>query len=119
MRILTVDDSPTIREMLAKILGDAGYEVLQAEHGKEGLKVLDSNQVDLIISDVNMTVMGGLDFVTKVREIPDHMSTPVLFLTTEISEEFKEMGRAAGATGWICKPFDPAKLLNAIGRFAH
>ncbi len=118
MRILTVDDSPTIREMLAAILGGAGYQVLQAVHGKDGLKLLESNEVDLIISDVNMTVMGGLDFVSKVRENPSYSSTPILFLTTEISQEFKEMGRAAGATGWICKPFDPAKLLSAIGRFA-
>lgn len=119
MRILTVDDSPTIRQMLEATLSSAGYDVVHAENGQEGLKALKDNAVDLIISDVNMTLMGGFEFVTRVRENPDYMGTPILFLTTEASEEFKQEGRDAGATGWLEKPFDPEELLKVIRRVSH
>jgi two-component system chemotaxis response regulator CheY len=114
--ILTVDDSPTIRHMLQSTLSEAGFDVLQAEHGEQGLKLLQSNEVDLIISDVNMTVMGGFEFVTRVRDNPDYMGVPILFLTTEASDEFKQMGREIGATGWLEKPFDPEELLKVVRR---
>ncbi len=119
MRILTVDDSPTINQMLNSILGSAGYEVLQAENGHEGLEVLEANEVHLIISDVNMTHMGGFEFVTLVRENPDYLGVPILFLTTEASDEFKQLGRDIGATGWIEKPFDPEELLKVVRRVTH
>ncbi len=119
MRILTVDDSPTVSQMLKATLTSAGYEVIQAENGSEGLKTLAKNEVDLIISDVNMTKMGGFEFVTLVRENSDYLGIPILFLTTETSDEFKQMGRDIGITGWMEKPFDPEQLLNIVRRVTH
>lgn len=119
MKILTVDDSPTVSQMLRATLVAAGYDVVQAENGQEGLKALEKNEVDLIISDVNMQKMGGFEFVTQVREDPDYMGMPILFLTTEASDEFKQIGRDIGATGWLEKPFDPEELLKVVRRVTH
>jgi two-component system, chemotaxis family, chemotaxis protein CheY len=119
MRILCVDDSPTIQDMLAATLTRAGWDILQAANGKAALELLQSESVDVIISDVNMTVMGGFEFVTKVRQDPVHQFIPILFLTTEDTEEFKEVGREVGATGWICKPFDAAELIGVIRRISY
>ena len=119
MRILTVDDSPTVRAMLADTLETAGYEVLQASDGHEGLKVLSKNEIDLIISDVNMMKMGGFEFVSLVRDNPDYVGIPILFLTTEASEEFKQVGRDVGASGCLEKPFRPDDLLRDIRRVSH
>ncbi len=117
MKILVVDDSPTVREILLKILRVAEYEVFEADNGVKGLKTLDTlDDVDLIISDVNMTVMGGFEFVTKVRENPKHEFTPILFLTTEDGSDFRQIGREVGATGWLTKPIDPLKLIATIKR---
>jgi two-component system chemotaxis response regulator CheY len=116
MRILIVDDSPTVREILVKILALANYEVLQAENGQKGLKILDSEFVDMIISDVNMTQMGGFEFVSLVRKRATHAYTPILFLTTENEPEFRQIGREVGATGWLTKPIDPGKLITTIQR---
>lgn len=119
MRILCVDDSPTIQSMVAATLNAAGFEILQADTGVEGLKLLKTEAVDLIISDVNMIHMCGFDFVNRVRQSPAHEFTPILFLTTENSEQFKKIGREVGATGWLCKPFDPAELVSVIRRLSH
>jgi two-component system, chemotaxis family, chemotaxis protein CheY len=119
MRILIVDDSPTVREILVKTLTLANFEVLQAENGVKGLKTLETEPVDLIISDVNMTVMGGFEFVTMVRERPAHAFTPVLFLTTENGADFRQIGREVGATGWLTKPIDPGKLISTINRICN
>ncbi len=119
MRILIVDDSPTVREILVKTLTMAKFDILVAEHGVNGLKILDTESVDLIISDVNMTVMGGFEFVTMVRERPEHEFTPILFLTTEDGADFRQIGREVGATGWLTKPVDPAKLVETINRICH
>lgn len=116
MRVLIVDDSPTVREILVKTLTMAQFEVLQAEHGVTGLKMLETEAVDLIISDVNMTVMGGFEFVSMVRERPEHEFTPILFLTTEDGADFRQIGRDVGATGWLTKPVDPTKLIETIHR---
>jgi len=119
MKILCVDDSPTIQEMLAATLTKAGWDIRQVENGKEALKFLEGESVDLIISDVNMTVMGGFEFVSKIRQHPAHQFTPILFLTTEDSEDFKQIGREVGATAWLCKPFDPADLIGVIRRISY
>ena len=118
-RVLTVDDSKTMRDMLAVTLRTAGYDVLQAENGQEGLDVLGSNPVDVIITDINMPVMDGFTFIKKLREHASHLATPILILTTESSKEKKDQGRAAGATGWIVKPFDPVKLLDVVRKVSH
>jgi two-component system, chemotaxis family, chemotaxis protein CheY len=118
MRILTVDDSITIQDMLARALTAAGHEVVRAYDGKEGLECLKSDVFDLIISDVNMLTMGGFEFVSRVRKIKNFEYTPILFLTTEDSEEFRTIGREVGATGWLVKPFDPDELLQIIRRVA-
>lgn len=119
MRILAVDDSPTIRSVIAATLRSASYDVVEAENGREALQVLDSGAVDLIISDLNMIVMDGFEFVSKVRENPAFEFTPILFLTTEATEEMKQVGRELGATGWLLKPFDPVELVKVVRRICH
>ncbi len=118
-KILTVDDSPTMLKMLAFTLQNAGYEVLQATNGEQGLDVLGGQSVDVIITDVNMPVMDGITFIKRLREDKAQATVPVLILTTESSDEMKAKGRAAGATGWIVKPFDPDKLVDVVRRVSH
>ncbi|MCB1516284.1 MAG: response regulator [Hyphomicrobiaceae bacterium] len=119
MRVLTVDDSRTMLAMLKHTLAGAGYEVLQAEDGQQGLDVLQGNPVDVVITDVNMPVMDGIEFIRQVRATGAHQSLPILILTTETSQEKRDEGRAAGGTGWIVKPFDPEKLLSVIKKVVH
>ncbi len=119
MIILTVDDSPTMCDMLAATLKSAGYDVLTAENGQQGLDIIKSNEVDVIITDINMSNMDGFTFIRKLRENKRHLATPILIITTEYSDEMKQKGRAAGATGWIVKPFDPDKLLEVVRRVSH
>jgi two-component system chemotaxis response regulator CheY len=113
-RVLTVDDSKTMLQMLQFALKQGGYEVIQGENGQEGLDLLDANEIDVIITDINMPVMDGITFIKELRKKPKNKATPVLILTTESSQAKKQEGRAAGATGWIVKPFDPGKLLEVI-----
>ncbi len=112
--VLTIDDSKTIREMLAHTLSTAGYTVVSAEDGQKGLAAARKHKPEIIITDVNMPVMDGITFIREFRTDPANGSTPVLVLTTERSAEIKNKGRAAGATGWIVKPFDPAVLLKTL-----
>ncbi len=117
-RILTVDDSPTMCDMLAATLKSGGYEVLAAASGQQGLDIIESNEVDVIITDINMGAMDGFTFIRKLREDERHLATPILIITTECSDEMKQKGRAAGATGWIIKPFDPDKLIEVVRRIS-
>lgn len=119
MRVLTVDDSRTMLAMLKHTLVEAGMEVLQAEDGQQGLEVLSREQVDVVITDVNMPVMDGMEFIRNVRAAGEFQSLPILILTTESSDEKKAEGRAAGGTGWIVKPFNPEKLVSVIHRVVH
>lgn len=119
MRILTVDDSRTILAMLHHTLSNAGFEVLQAEDGQEGLDLLGTETVDVVITDINMPVMNGIDFIRNVRRSGRFNSLPILILTTETSQDKRDEGRAAGGTGWIVKPFDPEKLISVIHRVVH
>jgi two-component system, chemotaxis family, chemotaxis protein CheY len=119
MRVLTVDDSRTILAMLKHTLGGAGFEVLQAENGQQGLDVLSTEEVDVVVTDVNMPVMDGIEFIRRVRAGGRHQSLPILILTTETTQEKRDLGRTAGGTGWIVKPFDPEKLLSVIRRVSH
>ena len=118
--ILTVDDSRTMRDMLAMALGDAGFTVVQAVDGEHGLAVLDAHsaEVDVIITDINMPKMDGFGFMEAVRKDQRHRATPILVLTTESDGDKKMRARQAGATGWIVKPFNPEKLVDAIRRVA-
>ena len=119
MRVLTVDDSKTMLAMLNHALSGAGFEVVQADDGEKGLLALDQNQVDVVITDINMPVMDGIEFIKKVRASGQYQSLPILILTTETSQEKRDQGRAAGGTGWIVKPFDPEKLVSVIKRVVH
>lgn len=116
--ILTVDDSRTMREMLKLALSQAGYRVIQAEDGVHGLEVLQGESPQVIVTDINMPRMDGFGFIEQVRSDEAYRGIPILVLTTESDAEKKDRARRAGATGWIVKPFDPAKLIDAIRRVA-
>jgi two-component system chemotaxis response regulator CheY len=116
--VLTVDDSRTMRDMLMLALSTAGYRVVQAVDGVHGLEVLQSTVPDVIITDINMPKMDGFGFIEGVRGNARHRAVPILVLTTESDSTKKDRARRAGATGWIVKPFDPVKLVEAIRRVA-
>jgi two-component system chemotaxis response regulator CheY len=113
-RILTIDDSKTMRDMLMLTLSDAGYEVIQAVDGQDGINVLGDKRVDVVITDINMPKMDGYAVIRNLRANPIHKSTPILVLTTESDTEKKNLARDAGATGWMVKPFDPDQLVATI-----
>lgn len=115
-RILAVDDSRTMRGMVVCTLTGAGFEVVEAEDGLRALDLLASTRIDLIITDITMPNMDGVALVRHIRASGRHVGTPILILTTESDEEVKSACRAAGATGWIVKPFAPEKLLAVVDR---
>ncbi len=117
--ILTVDDSNSMRQMLAFILKGAGYEVVQASTTGEALGFAASQSFDMILTDQNMPDGDGLSLVSALRALPAYSSTPIVMLTTESSEEMKNKGRAAGATGWMVKPFDPNRLLEVVRKLVN
>lgn len=112
--ILTVDDSPSIRQMVAFTLKGAGYEVVEAVDGLDGLQKAKAKPVNLILSDQNMPKMDGISMIKELRALPQYRTVPILMLTTESGETMKAQGKAAGATGWLVKPFDPQKLLEVV-----
>lgn len=112
--ILAVDDSASIRQMVAFTLKGAGYAVLEAEDGEDGLNKAKGSTVNLVLTDQNMPKMDGLTLVKSLRAMPSYAATPILMLTTESGDAMKAQGKAAGATGWLVKPFDPAKLLEVV-----
>lgn len=115
-KVLTIDDTKTLRMALAATLSDAGHEVVEAVDGQHGLEVYGAEAPDLVITDLNMPVMDGIEFVRQCRARPDGGKVPIIILTTETSPEMKSEGRRAGATGWMVKPFNPDKLLSIIDR---
>jgi two-component system chemotaxis response regulator CheY len=114
--ILTVDDSRMMREMLHVVLTQAGFNVVQAEDGMHGLDVLEGSGADVIITDINMPRMDGFGFIEGVRKTDQYRATPILVLSTEGDQEKKNRAKAAGATGWIVKPFNAEKLVDAVRR---
>ncbi|HTZ00775.1 MAG TPA: response regulator [Xanthobacteraceae bacterium] len=112
--ILTIDDSRTMRDMLKMALGSAGFTVLQAVDGQDGLNVLARQPVDVIITDINMPKLDGYGVIRAVRSDPAYNATPILVLSTEAEQESKDIAKDAGATGWIVKPFDPEGLVNLV-----
>ncbi|MFT3905954.1 MAG: response regulator [Steroidobacteraceae bacterium] len=115
-KILVVDDSASVRTVAGIALREAGYEVIDAGNGQEGLARLAKERVNLIISDVNMPVMDGITFLKEIKRHPTCKFTPVIMLTTEAGEDKKQEGRAAGAKAWIVKPFQPKALLDAVAK---
>ncbi|MFC5315872.1 response regulator [Azospirillum rugosum] len=113
-KVLTVDDSRTMRDMVAFTLKGAGYDVVEAGDGQQALTLIGANKVDLVITDLNMPVMDGLTLIRRLRATPAHRTLPILMLTTEADESKKAEGRSAGATGWIVKPFNPDKLISVV-----
>ena len=113
-QILTVDDSASIRQMVSFTLTKAGYQVTEAVDGKDGLSKAGTKKVDLIITDLNMPAMDGIQMITEVRKLPGYGFTPILMLTTESQAEKKDAGRKAGATGWIVKPFNADQLIAVV-----
>lgn len=112
--ILSVDDSPSVRQMVKLTLAGAGYDVVQANDGAEGLAAARSRQADLVITDLNMPVMNGMALIRELRRLPGYQGTPILFLTTESDGELKKEARAAGATGWVTKPFQQEQLVAVV-----
>jgi two-component system, chemotaxis family, chemotaxis protein CheY len=112
--ILAVDDSASMRSTIALTLRRAGYDVVEAADGREGLDKARATQFEAVLTDQNMPQLDGLGLVRELRALASYKSVPILMLTTESSDEMKQKGRAAGATGWIVKPFDPNRLVDVL-----
>ncbi len=113
-RILTVDDSASIRLTTRVALSNAGYDVTEAVHGQEGLDKAKADSFDPIVTDLNMPIMDGLTMIEEIRKVPSLTGTPIIFLTTESDADLKARAKAAGATGWLTKPFDPENLVKIV-----
>lgn len=114
--ILIVDDSKSMRKLVSHCLETAGHSVVAAEDGVLGLKAAEQMEYDLVVSDINMPNMDGIEMITQLRLLPTYKFTPILVLTTESGQDMKTKGKQAGATGWIVKPFNPSKLVAAISK---
>ena len=114
--ILVVDDSASLRQVVCMALTGAGYAVLEANDGKAALALLDGRAINMVVCDVNMPVMNGIEFVRAAKALPAYKFLPILMLTTESQEEKKEQGKAAGAKAWMTKPFAPTQLVNAVNK---
>ena len=115
-KILAVDDSASMRQMVAFTLKGAGYDVVEAADGAKALQAAKGDAFNLVISDVNMPVMDGITLIKELRTLANYKFTPILMLTTESGPEKKQEGKAAGATGWIVKPFNPDQLISTVKR---
>ncbi len=113
-KILAVDDSGSLRQMLSFSLKAAGYDVIEAVDGQDGLDKARAQTVDLVLTDQNMPGMDGLELIKALRKMKNYQNVPILMLTTESGDDIKAMGRAAGANGWLVKPFDPARLTEVV-----
>lgn len=112
--ILAVDDSPSMRQMVAFTLKNAGFNVVEAVDGQDAYEKAASRDFNLVLTDQNMPRMDGLSLIKLLRALPDYQKVPILMLTTESSDEMKQKGRAAGANGWLVKPFDPQRLIEVV-----
>ncbi|MGB1540133.1 MAG: response regulator [Rickettsiales bacterium] len=115
-KALTVDDSKTMRDMVSFTLKNAGFEVIEAEDGKDAIAKLGGQPVDVVITDLNMPNMNGFELIRELRGNPTYRGTPILMLTTEGDDSKKTEGKSAGATGWIVKPFNPEKLVQVVNK---
>jgi two-component system chemotaxis response regulator CheY len=114
--ILIVDDSVSLRQVVSIALKGAGYEVIEAGDGKEGLSKLTGQKIHLIISDVNMPNMDGIAMVTEIKKMAEYKFTPIIMLTTESQDEMKQKGKEAGVKAWMVKPFKPEQMLDAVNK---
>ncbi len=117
--VLAVDDSPSIRQMIKVVLGPAGHTIIEAGDGAEGIAKAKTSALGLVITDLNMPVMNGLDMIKNLRTLPALTGVPILFLSTESDEGIKQQAKAAGATGWITKPFKPEQLLAVVSKLTR
>ena len=115
-KLLIVDDSPSVRQMVEMTLKGAGYSVKAAKDGQEALNFCKSERYDFVLTDQNMPNMDGITLIKSLRAMPSYARTPLIVLTTEASDMMKQKGKAAGATGWMVKPFDPKKLLEVVSK---
>lgn len=112
--ILTVDDSASLRQMVTFTLKSAGYDVIEAVDGQDGLDKAKIKTVDMVLTDQNMPIMDGLTLITNLRSLSSYSKVPIIMLTTESSDQMKLKGKEAGANGWIVKPFDPKRLIEVV-----
>lgn len=112
--ILNVDDSASVRQMVQMTLSGAGYQVVQAVDGVDGLSKAKAAAVDMVVTDLNMPNMNGLDLIRELRKLPAYKGVPIIFLTTESDAGIKQDAKAAGATGWITKPFQQDQLVAVV-----
>ncbi len=115
--VLIVDDSASMRQLVSFALKDAGYEVIAAVDGKDALTKVNGNNVDMVVTDLNMPNMDGIELIRQLRVRPESKFKPIVMLTTESQDSKKQEGRLAGASGWIVKPFSPEKLVEVIKKF--
>lgn len=115
--ILIVDDSASMRQLVAFALEDAGHSVVQAVDGQDALSKADGGSFDMVVTDLNMPNVDGLDLIRGLRQKPAYKFTPIVMLTTESQDSKKQEGRSAGASGWIVKPFTPEQLLGVVRKF--
>jgi len=114
---LIVDDSASMRQLIAFTIKDAGYDVLLAENGRDALEKMSRTKIDMVITDLNMPEMDGITLIRELRGKADYKFVPIIMLTTESQEGKKQAGRAAGASGWLVKPFTPAQLMGVVNKF--
>ena len=114
--IMIVDDSPSLRQVVNIALKGAGYDVIEACDGKNAISQLDGRKINLIISDVNMPVMDGIEMVKEIKQMAQYKFTPIIMLTTESEDGKKQAGKAAGVKAWVIKPFKPDQMLDAVAK---
>ncbi|MDJ1158048.1 response regulator [Chelatococcus sp. SYSU_G07232] len=119
MKILAIDDTKTLRDLLCMTLRSAGHDVVEAENGEEGLARFQEAKPDVVITDLNMPILNGIEFTRECRARPGGEQTPIIILTTENGPDAKAEGRRAGATAWMVKPFEPTTLLALLERFKN
>jgi two-component system chemotaxis response regulator CheY len=117
--VLIVDDSASMRQLVSFALRDAGYDVIDAINGKDAMNKLNGTKIEMVITDLNMPEMDGIEFIKQVRNNPGYKFTPIVMLTTESQEAKKQEGKQAGASGWIVKPFTPEQLIDIVKKFAR
>jgi two-component system chemotaxis response regulator CheY len=116
---LVVDDSTSMRQMVAFTLQSAGFQVIEGSDGQDALGKVNGKAVNLVVTDLNMPVMDGISLIRELRKLPNFKFTPILMLTTESQDSKKQEGKSAGATGWLVKPFNPDQLLQVVSKVVH